>query len=180
MRLSACIMVRAGLTVLFPPGCDTMAEIDLLSIGSYTELPGGNIALPQGYSSLLAPIINVRQTASSQDSNNHIRPLCSEHPSREYPEAAPGEGCEVATGRPSRGRGVRRWIRLFSADSQVRGVGISAPTSGHGSDQRSLPVLAAGQRGQLQARQWGLRAGLQQVWQARGEGGLRGWYCLLR
>ena len=60
MRLSGCIMVRAGLTVLFLPGCDTMAEIDLLSIGSYTELPGGNIALPQGYSSLLAPIIKVR------------------------------------------------------------------------------------------------------------------------
>ena len=37
-----------------------MDQVDLLSIGSYTELPGGNIALPQGYSSLLAPIINVR------------------------------------------------------------------------------------------------------------------------
>ena len=36
-----------------------MDQVDLLSIGSYTELPGGNIALPQGYSSLLAPIINV-------------------------------------------------------------------------------------------------------------------------
>ena len=34
-----------------------MKEIDLMSIGSYTELPGGNIALPQGYSSVLAPII---------------------------------------------------------------------------------------------------------------------------
>ena len=34
-----------------------MHEIDLMSIGSYTELPGGNIALPQGYSSLLTPII---------------------------------------------------------------------------------------------------------------------------
>jgi len=38
-------------------GCSTMKEIDLMSIGSYTELPGGNIALPQGYSSILAPII---------------------------------------------------------------------------------------------------------------------------
>ena len=34
-----------------------MKEIDLMSIGSYTELPGGNIALPQGYSSVLSPII---------------------------------------------------------------------------------------------------------------------------
>lgn len=34
-----------------------MKEIDLMSIGSYTELPGGNISLPQGYSSVLAPII---------------------------------------------------------------------------------------------------------------------------
>jgi len=38
-------------------GCSSMNEIDLMSIGSYTELPGGNIALPQGYSSILAPII---------------------------------------------------------------------------------------------------------------------------
>ena len=37
-----------------------MNEIDLMSIGSYTELPGGNIALPQGYSSILAPIIKVK------------------------------------------------------------------------------------------------------------------------
>ena len=51
-------------------GCDTMAEIDLMSIGSYTELPGGNIALPQGYSSLLAPIINV---SHDNDINNDGR-----------------------------------------------------------------------------------------------------------
>lgn len=38
-------------------GCDRMDEVDLMNIGSYTELPGGNIALPQGYSSILAPII---------------------------------------------------------------------------------------------------------------------------
>jgi len=31
--------------------------VDLMNIGSYTELPGGNIALPQGYSSILAPIV---------------------------------------------------------------------------------------------------------------------------
>ena len=36
-----------------------MNEVDLMSIGSYTELPGGNIAMPQGYSSILAPIIKV-------------------------------------------------------------------------------------------------------------------------
>ena len=39
-------------------GCDNMKEIDLMSIGSYTELPGGNISLPQGYSSVLSPIIH--------------------------------------------------------------------------------------------------------------------------
>ena len=35
-----------------------MNDIDLIGIGSYTELPGGNIALPRGYSSLLNPILN--------------------------------------------------------------------------------------------------------------------------
>ena len=34
-----------------------MDDVDLMNIGSYTELPGGNIALPGGYSTLLAPII---------------------------------------------------------------------------------------------------------------------------
>jgi len=38
-------------------GCDTMSEVDLQAIGSYTELPGGNIALPHGYSGVLAPIL---------------------------------------------------------------------------------------------------------------------------
>ena len=51
-------------------GCDTMAEIDLMSIGSYTELPGGNIALPQGYSSLLAPIINVSHDKDHDNDND--------------------------------------------------------------------------------------------------------------
>lgn len=37
-------------------GCDNMSEIDLLDIGSYTELQGGNIVLPAGYSSILAPL----------------------------------------------------------------------------------------------------------------------------
>ena len=33
-----------------------MDEIDLMEIGSYTELPGGNIVLPGGYSSILGPL----------------------------------------------------------------------------------------------------------------------------
>ena len=37
-------------------GCDSMDEIDLLELGSYTELQGGNIILPSGYSSILEPV----------------------------------------------------------------------------------------------------------------------------
>lgn len=37
-------------------GCDDMSEIDLLELGSYTELQGGNIVLPNGYSSILGPL----------------------------------------------------------------------------------------------------------------------------
>lgn len=37
-------------------GCDTMNDIDLLELGSYTELQGGNIVLPTGYSSILKPL----------------------------------------------------------------------------------------------------------------------------
>lgn len=37
-------------------GCHNMNEIDLLELGSYTELQGGNIVLPSGYSSILEPI----------------------------------------------------------------------------------------------------------------------------
>ncbi|KAK4882733.1 hypothetical protein RN001_006052 [Aquatica leii] len=33
-----------------------MSEIDLLEIGSYTELQGGNVILPRGYSSILEPL----------------------------------------------------------------------------------------------------------------------------
>lgn len=40
-------------------GCDDMSEIDLLELGSYTELQGGNIQLPGGYSSILAPITSI-------------------------------------------------------------------------------------------------------------------------
>lgn len=37
-------------------GCDNMSEIDLLELGSYTELQGGNIVLPAGYSAILGPV----------------------------------------------------------------------------------------------------------------------------
>lgn len=37
-------------------GCNNMNEIDLLELGSYTELQGGNILLPKGYSSILGPM----------------------------------------------------------------------------------------------------------------------------
>ncbi|XP_023717408.1 peroxisomal N(1)-acetyl-spermine/spermidine oxidase isoform X1 [Cryptotermes secundus] len=37
-------------------GCHSMDEIDLLELGSYTELQGGNIVLPSGYSSILEPV----------------------------------------------------------------------------------------------------------------------------
>lgn len=37
-------------------GCNNMSEIDLLEIGSYTELQGGNVILPGGYSSILGPL----------------------------------------------------------------------------------------------------------------------------
>ncbi|XP_066992661.2 spermine oxidase [Anabrus simplex] len=37
-------------------GCHSMDEIDLLELGSYSELQGGNIVLPSGYSSILEPV----------------------------------------------------------------------------------------------------------------------------
>ncbi|KAG5895279.1 hypothetical protein JTB14_015145 [Gonioctena quinquepunctata] len=37
-------------------GCDDMNEIDLFELGSYTELQGGNIVLPDGYSAILEPL----------------------------------------------------------------------------------------------------------------------------
>lgn len=37
-------------------GCHSMDEIDLLELGSYQELQGGNIVLPTGYSSILNPL----------------------------------------------------------------------------------------------------------------------------
>jgi len=33
-----------------------MKDVDLIGIGSYTELPGGNVTLPGGFASLLNPI----------------------------------------------------------------------------------------------------------------------------
>lgn len=38
-------------------GCNSMDEIDLLELGSYTELQGGNIMIPKGYSSILQPLL---------------------------------------------------------------------------------------------------------------------------
>ncbi|GFG38328.1 hypothetical protein Cfor_01739 [Coptotermes formosanus] len=37
-------------------GCHSMDEIDLIELGSYAELQGGNIVLPSGYSSILEPV----------------------------------------------------------------------------------------------------------------------------
>lgn len=37
-------------------GCDSMEEVDLLEMGSYDELQGGNISLPDGYSAILEPV----------------------------------------------------------------------------------------------------------------------------
>ncbi|KAH0555606.1 spermine oxidase [Cotesia glomerata] len=37
-------------------GCDSMDQVDLLEMGSYAELQGGNISLPGGYSSILQPV----------------------------------------------------------------------------------------------------------------------------
>ena len=51
-----------------------MNEIDLLGIGSYTELPGGNITLPHGYASILGPIIGTipEQNILKQHPVKHI------------------------------------------------------------------------------------------------------------
>lgn len=40
-------------------GCDDMSEVDLLELGSYTELQGGNVTLPNGYSSILEPLTKI-------------------------------------------------------------------------------------------------------------------------
>ena len=79
-----------------------MDQVDLLSIGSYTELPGGNIALPQGYSSLLAPIINVRVHNYIDISIVLSIHLCTEHSRGQHPEAAPDHADTLAA-RPGPG-----------------------------------------------------------------------------
>ena len=45
--------------LLLVAGCDKMTDVDLMNIGSYTELPGGNVIIPEGYSALLNHIIKV-------------------------------------------------------------------------------------------------------------------------
>ncbi|KAG8238977.1 hypothetical protein J437_LFUL013959 [Ladona fulva] len=40
-------------------GCHSMDEIDLIQLGSYVELQGGNISIPSGYSSILRPVLSV-------------------------------------------------------------------------------------------------------------------------
>lgn len=45
-------------------GCHSMDEVDLLELGSYTELQGGNIVPPSGYSSILKPLIQLLPTDS--------------------------------------------------------------------------------------------------------------------
>lgn len=50
-------------------GCNIMDEIDLLELGSYTELQGGNIIIPSGYSSILEPL--KKNIASDKILSNH-------------------------------------------------------------------------------------------------------------
>ncbi|XP_071442873.1 peroxisomal N(1)-acetyl-spermine/spermidine oxidase [Hetaerina americana] len=40
-------------------GCNSMDEIDLLELGSYVELQGGNIPIPSGYSAILRPVLSI-------------------------------------------------------------------------------------------------------------------------
>ncbi len=41
-----------------------MEQVDLLGIGSYTELPGGNITIPSGYSSIISTLVATIPEAS--------------------------------------------------------------------------------------------------------------------
>lgn len=50
-------------------GCSAMDEIDLLEVGSYTELQGGNITIPSGYSTILEPM--TKNIAPGKIINNH-------------------------------------------------------------------------------------------------------------
>ena len=78
-----------------------MKEVDLMSIGSYTELPGGNISLPQGYSSVLAPIIaNIPpENILKQHPIKTINWKHGEQQSSEGDESDDGSDCSVSTVR---------------------------------------------------------------------------------
>uniref|UniRef100_T1JH18 Amine oxidase domain-containing protein n=1 Tax=Strigamia maritima TaxID=126957 RepID=T1JH18_STRMM len=43
-------------------GCDSMDEIDLADFGAYSELPGGNLTIPLGFSSILNSLISNLKT----------------------------------------------------------------------------------------------------------------------
>ena len=115
-----------------------MDEVDLMSIGSYTELPGGNIALPQGYSSVLAPIIqnippdNILKQHPVKVVNWQLR----EHTEAE--ESDDGSDCSVRTvksvvpGQPPVDTGQIKGLCQFSLPASVvssrRGSGDFDPT----------------------------------------------------
>lgn len=115
-----------------------MDEVDLMSIGSYTELPGGNIALPQGYSSVLAPIIqnippdNILKQHPVKVVNWQLR----EHTEAE--ESDDGSDCSVRTvksvvsGQPPLDTGQIKGLCQFSLPASVvssrRGSGDFDPT----------------------------------------------------
>lgn len=50
-------------------GCNSMDEIDLLELGSYTELQGGNIMIPTGFSSILESL--TKNISPSKILKNH-------------------------------------------------------------------------------------------------------------
>ncbi|CAG4930899.1 unnamed protein product [Colias eurytheme] len=50
-------------------GCNSMDEIDLLELGSYTELQGGNILIPSGYSRILEPL--TKNISADKIMSNH-------------------------------------------------------------------------------------------------------------
>lgn len=51
-RLFDCLLKRETCIT----GCHSMNEVDLVELGSYAELQGGNILLPTGYASILEPV----------------------------------------------------------------------------------------------------------------------------
>lgn len=76
-------------------GCHDMAEVDLMSLGSYTELPGGNITLPKGYSSLLQVIVdtipkaNIHKGKPVRTVHWKYRPVMEEDQQRSRPPPPP-------------------------------------------------------------------------------------------